>query len=252
MKGAVKAIYDQIGVGYTSRRRSDPRIFNRICTALSGCATVLNIGAGTGSYEPPSCTLAIEPSGKMIEQRPPGVARCIQAQAEYLPLVDKSFDGALASLTIHHWKNLAAGLEEMRRITRKRIVLFTWDPAYADAFWLRDYFPAILKLDVPRFPTLPQLEGVLRHVEVETVPIPSDCQDGFIGAFWKRPEAFLEPEVQRANSAMMQIDPQALREGLGRLRDDIQTGVWSRRNAGLEALDEFDLGYRLVISDLGR
>ena len=245
------AIYDWLGIGYTSQRRSDPRIFQQIQEALSGCDTVVNIGAGTGSYEPPTCTLAVEPSQQMIDQRPSSRARCIQASAEQLPMEDKSFDGSLASLTIHHWKDMSAGVAEMRRVTRKRVVLFTWDPEFAADFWLmRDYFPTILKLDCPRFPTLRQLEALLPRTEVRVVPIPADCEDGFIGAFWKRPEAFLDPDVQRANSAMLQISPHELQEGLQRLRDDLATGTWQQRNAHLETLDACDLGYRLVISEL--
>ncbi|MGB8353918.1 MAG: methyltransferase domain-containing protein [Chthoniobacteraceae bacterium] len=243
-------IYDEIGAGYTSRRSSDFRIFEQIRRALAPCATVLNVGAGTGSYEPATCTLAVEPSERMIAQRPAGTARCIRAVAEHLPLGDKSFDGSLASLTIHHWTNVRAGLAEMRRVTRKRIVLFTWDPEFEADFWLvRDYFPAILELDRPRFPTLRQLEEMLGRIEVDVVPIPADCQDGFIGAFWKRPEAFLDPEVVRANSAMAQIDPQKFRDGIEKLREDLQSGEWARRNAGLGALGELDLGYRLIVSD---
>jgi SAM-dependent methyltransferase len=242
--------YDEIGIGYASRRTSDPRIFECIRMALSSCATVLNVGGGAGSYEPPTCILAVEPSQRMIEQRPPGLARCIRAAAEHLPLEDKSFDGALASLTIHHWKDVRAGLAEMCRVTRKRIVLFTWDPEFEADYWLtRDYFPAILELDRPRFPTLRGLEAMLHRIDVQTVPISADCQDGFIGAFWKRPEAFLDPEVVRANSAMAQLDPQKLQDGLGRLRDDLRTGAWWRRNPHLAAQNELDLGYRLVISD---
>ncbi len=251
MSGSGDPVYDRIGTGYTARRRADPRIAGQIREALAGCTTVLNVGAGSGSYEPSTCTLAVEPSQKMIDQRPPGLARCVRASAEDLPLEDKTFDGSLASLTVHHWSDVRAGLAEMRRVTRKRIVLFTWDPEFAADFWLlRDYFPAILALDRPRFPTLRQWEEMLPRVELRPVPIPADCEDGFIGAFWKRPEAFLDPAVQRANSAMAQLDPRTLRDGLARLRDDLEAGVWSRRNADLQARGELDLGYRLVVSDL--
>ncbi len=247
-----RPIYDRIGVGYTSRRGTDPTIFRQIEAALAGCTTVLNVGAGTGSYEPAACTLAVEPSRRMIEQRAVGRARCIQASAEKLPLEDKSFDGALACLTIHHWTDVAAGLAEMRRVARKRVVLFTWDPEFRLNFWLtRDYFPAIAKLDRPRFPTLPQLQSWLGRAEVQAVPIPADCEDAFIGAFWKRPAAFLDPAVVQANSAMALLEPTALQEGLGRLEADLRSGVWARRNGELEGLREFDLGYRLVVGEAG-
>lgn len=247
-----RPIYDRIGVGYTARRGTDPAIFRQIEAALAGCATVLNVGAGTGSYEPAACALAVEPSQRMIEQRAEGRARCIQASAERLPLEDKSFDGALASLTIHHWTDVAAGLAEMRRVARKRVVLFTWDPEFRADFWLtRDYFPAIAKLDRPRFPTLPQLRGWLGRVEVQAVPIPADCEDAFLGAFWKRPAAFLDPAVVRANSAMALLEASVLSLGLARLAADLRSGAWARRNGELEGLRELDLGYRLVVAEAG-
>jgi SAM-dependent methyltransferase len=248
---SAELVYDKIGIGYTSRRRSDPTIFGQIEKALSPCTTVLNVGAGTGSYEPTTCTLAVEPSQEMINQRPRTAAHCIRAAAERLPLEDKSFDGALASLTIHHWNDIQAGLAEMRRVTRKRIVLFTWDPEFESDFWLtRDYLPAILQRDRPRFPNMRQLGAVLQNIEVQTVPIPAQCQDGFFGSFWKRPEAYLDPEVKRTNSAMAQLDPEHLQDGLRRLRHDLSSGVWADRNSNLAGLTELDLGYRLVLCDL--
>jgi SAM-dependent methyltransferase len=241
--------YDQIGVGYSSHRRPDPLIFKQISSALSSCASILNVGAGAGSYEPTTCTLAVEPSRLMINQRPAGIARCIQASAEHLPLEDKSFDGSLASLTIQHWNDVEAGLHEMSRVTRKRIVLFTWDPEFESNFWLtRDYLPAILELDRPRFPTMRQLESMLPRIEVEAVPIPANCQDGFLGAYWKRPEAYLDPGVQRTNSAMAKLDPEYLGKGIRRLQHDLKTGTWAKRNCELEPLGELDLGYRLIIN----
>lgn len=189
------------------------------------CETVLNLGAGTGCYEPATCTLAVEPSLKTIAQRPFGSAPCIQGLAERLPLANQSFDGSLASLTIHHWADVSAGLCEMCRVTRKRIVLFTWDPELDSNFWLsRDYLPEILDLDRPRFPTIAELKKIMGKMEVRPVPIPEDCHDGFIGAYWKRPAAFLDPIIQKANSAMAQLDSEVLRKGIDRLRDDLQTG----------------------------
>jgi hypothetical protein len=159
---------------------------------------------------------------------------------------------SLATLTIHHWKDVRAGLEEMRRVTRKRIVLFTWDPEFEGDFWLtRDYLPGLLALDRPRFPTMSQLKKLLDRVDVQTVPIPAHCQDGFIGAYWKRPDALLDPGVQQTNSVMAQLDPEIVRQGIHRLQDDLLTGAWSLRNAELEKQDQLDLGYRLVISDQG-
>jgi len=245
-------IYDRIGVGYASRRKPDARFFARILEALTGCETVLNIGAGTGSYEPPTCALAIEPSWTMIGQRPAGAARCVRAVAEHLPLRDRSFDASLAILTMHHWKDAKAGLAEMRRVTRKRIVLFTWDPGADREFWLtRDYFPAILEIDRRRFPSMRLLREALARVQVQAVPVPADCQDGLFGAFWQRPEAYLDPVIQRSNSAMAQMDPAQVRSGIDRLRRDLAAGTWSRRNSSLKSLSALDLGYRLIVSEPG-
>jgi SAM-dependent methyltransferase len=245
-----RPIYDIIGEGYNLHRKTDSAIFSQILTALSGSETVLNIGAGTGCYEPAKCTLAVEPSLKMIAQRSLASAYCVQGVAERLPLADKSFDGSLASLTIHHWSDIAAGLREMSRVTRKRIVIVTWDPEFDDNFWLtRDYLPGILELDKPRFPTIAMLEKILGGVEVQAVPIREDCQDGFIAAYWKRPAAFLDPLIQRANSAMAQLDRAIVQRGIDRLRDDLKTGRWLLRNAELHKLSSVDLGHRLIISD---
>jgi SAM-dependent methyltransferase len=241
-------IYDAIGEGYSLYRRTDPIIFSQIVKAVAMCETVLNVGAGTGCYEPATCRLAVEPSFKMIVQRPLGSAPCIQGVAERLPLANQSFDGSLASLTIHHWSDVAAGLREMCRVTRKRIVLFTWNPELDSRFWLtRDYLPEIF--DLPHSPTMAELKRILGNVEVQPVPIPEDCHDGFMGAFWKRPTAFLDPLIQRANSAMALLDREVLRKGIDRLRDDLQTGAWSSRNAELQTLTSLDVGFRMVISD---
>lgn len=243
-------LYDTIGKKYSSRRRTDPKIFSQIVAALEMCDTVLNVGAGTGCYEPTTCRLAVEPSLRMIAQRPLGSAPCVLGVAEKLPLADKSFDGSLASLTLHHWSDISAGLREMRRVTRERIVLFTWDPEFRADFWLtRDYLPEILERDRPRFPTMGQLERMLGKVEVQPVPIPHDCQDGFTGAYWRRPAAYLDPVVQTTNSSMALLDAEIVRKAVDRLREDLQTGRWSARNRELQARASLDLGNRLIISD---
>ena len=243
-------IYNVIGEGYRSQRKTDPVIFGQIAKLLEACQTVLNVGAGTGSYEPATCTLAAEPSLKMIAQRPKRSAPCVQAAAERLPVADKAFDGSLASLTIHHWSDVSAGLGEMRRVTRKRIVVFTWDPEYESDFWLtRDYLPEILELDRRRFQTITQLERILGKINVQPVLIPEACEDGFIGAYWKRPWAFLDPLIQRANSAMSSLAADVISKGIARLRNDLQAGEWSVRNAELQTLTRLDLGYRLIVSE---
>ena len=189
------AVYDEIGHSYSVTRQPDARMAQAIRRALGGARTVLNVGAGTGSYEPADLqVMAVEPSRAMIQQRPAGAAPVVQAVAEHLPWADAAFDATLAILTIHHWHNRAAGLAEMRRVARHRVVLLTWDPACGDAFWLiNQYIPEILALDVPRFPSMAELSHCLGQLEVRPVPIPHDCQDGFLGAFWRRPNPTSTP-----------------------------------------------------------
>jgi SAM-dependent methyltransferase len=242
--------YDRIGKGYSLYRTTDPTIYSLILKSLAPCETILNVGAGTGCYEPPKCTLAVEPSPVMAAQRPKGSAPCILGVAEKLPLLDESFDGSLASLTIHHWSDLSVGLNEMVRVTRKRIVLLTWDPTLSSRFWLtRDYLPEIMDVHQPPPPTIEVLKRILGDIDVHAVMIPENCQDAFVGAFWKRPAAILDPLIQKANSAMALLDPIVLRRGIDRLRDDLQSGRWSIRNSELKNLRLLDVGIRLVIKD---
>jgi SAM-dependent methyltransferase len=214
---------------------------------------VVNVGAGAGSYEPADLrVLTVEPSREMIRQRPAGAAPAVQAAAERLPLRAASFDAALAVLTVHHWSDLAAGLAELTRVAR-RVVLLTWDPAARDAFWLTtEYLPQIVDLDVPRFPTLDALARHLPVLRVEPVPVPHDCQDGFLGAFWRRPDAYLDPSVRRGMSGFAQLPAGTADAGLARLADDLRTGRWHARFAALARAETADLGYRLIIADTRR
>jgi SAM-dependent methyltransferase len=236
--------YDAIGEGYALRRRPDPRIAAAISSALGAARTVINVGAGTGSYEPTDrVVLAVEPSDLMITQRPAGAAPCVRGSAESLPAEDAAFDAAMAVLTIHHWSNWRLGLREMRRVARHRIVLLTFDAA-ASNFWLtRDYLPELLMLDRQIMPALDALAEELGAFEVSPVMIPHDCSDGFLGAYWRRPALYLDPIVRRSISPFASIDAG---EGLGRLADDLESGVWHRRNADLLTLDALDVGYRLL------
>jgi SAM-dependent methyltransferase len=195
-------IYDRIGSGYTGTRRPDPRIAAAIGAALGDARTLVNVGAGAGAYEPPvRRVVAVEPSRAMIRQRPTGAAPCIQAVAERLPFRDGAVDASLAILTIHHWTEQAAGLAELRRVARRRVVVFTWDLGSLGEFWLTtEYFPEILDLDRPRFASMAVLEQRLGAIRTIPVPIPHDCQDGFLGAFWRRPEAYLDPAVRSARA----------------------------------------------------
>lgn len=248
--GADVAIYDRIGAGYAGRRRPDPRIARRIEEALSDVDSVVNVGAGTGSYEPAGRrVLAVEPSQLMRRQRPPGAAPCVAATAERLPLADGAFEAAMAILTIHHWSDLAAGLREMRRVARRRIVLMTWAPE-GPPFWLtRDYFPQIAAMDRAIFPGAAELRTMLGPgMRTSILPIPHDCVDGFQAAYWRRPQAYLDEEVRSAISSFSRFDSA---KALEKLRGDIASGRWAAANADLLAAEEADFGYRIVTCDLG-
>jgi SAM-dependent methyltransferase len=241
------AHYDRIGTTYARTRREDPRIAARIESALGDAASVVNVGAGTGSYEPPDRdVVAVEPSATMIAQRPPGAAPYVQGSAESLPFGDGAFDAAMAVLTVHHWRDQVAGLAELRRVARDRVVVFTWDPSYANTHWLvAEYLAGVVDRDVGRFWTPGAVAAAMGGARIEPVPIPHDCQDGFLGAFWRRPEAYLDPEV-RAGMSVFHIP--GAEDGLARLAADLESGAWARRHAGLLARDELDLGYRLLIA----
>jgi SAM-dependent methyltransferase len=206
----------------------------------------LNVGAGTGSYEPAGRSLtAVEPSREMIRKRNPHAARAIQANADHLPFPDKSFDGSMAILTIHHWPDKAAGLREMRRVTRGRIVLLTFDPSHRP--WLTDYLPELVALDEAQMPRMSDYERWLGPVQVTPVPVPHDCSDGFLYAYWRRPEAYLDPYIRSGSSSFWAIGN--TETGLQKLKRDIETGEWGRRYAELLTLDEYDTGYRLVVAE---
>jgi SAM-dependent methyltransferase len=241
------AAYDRIGIGYAGVRRPDPRIAAQIDAALGDASSVVNIGAGTGSYEPTECMVAaVERSTVMLEQHAPGLL--VQGDAVRLPFPDASFDAALAVLTIHHWPDAIAGLVEMRRVARRQVVL-TYDAALIEDFWLvRDYLPAIATLDRGRFHPIEQIAAALGAERIEAVPIPHDCTDGFQAAHWRDPERYLDPTVRAGMSTFGILAPEDYEPGLQRLADDIASGAWATRNADLLALEEIDYGYRLLIS----
>lgn len=242
--------YDEIGVGYSRSRRSDPRIAGRIHRALGGCASVVNVGAGTGSYEPRDRrVVAVEPSATMIRQRPGGSAPVVRGAAERLPLADGAVDSAIAVLTMHHWTDPDRGLAEMRRVARRRVVIFTWDQEVFEDFWLvREYLPRIRDLDRPRAMAISEIAAALGECRVAPVPIPHDCVDGFLGAFWRRPEAYLDPRIRSGISACAALSAQESEAGLGRLAADLRSGAWQLVHRGLLDLDELDLGYRLIVA----
>jgi len=240
-------IYDRIGAGYAHARRPDPRIAARVAGALGGAETVVNVGAGSGSYEPADrAVVAVEPSRTMIAQRPAGSAPVVQASATHLPFADGAFAAAMAVLTVHHWPDRAAGLAELRRVARGAVAVLTWDPE-GPGFWLiRDYLPEILEADRGNFPTIDEYAAALGPVRVEPVPVPHDCADGFLGAYWRRPHAYLDPRVRAGISSFSTIP--GLDAGLERLRADLEDGTWERRHGELLRRSEIDAGYRLVIS----
>lgn len=239
--------YDSIHITYTKHRQPDARIAGALRSAVGDARTLVNVGAGTGSYEPEELAVtAVEPSWRMISQRV-GKAPVVRAVAEQLPFRDASFDVALAVLTVHHWKAPQAGLREMLRVARHRVVVFTWDPDH-EGFWLtRDYFPDLLAQDGTLFPPVRDLETALGGVRVQAVPIPADCRDGFLGAYWKRPSAYLDAEVRASISTFSKIPTPAT--GLERLRRDLESGRWLANNDAIMSRAEMDLGYRLIIAN---
>jgi SAM-dependent methyltransferase len=246
----VEALYDRIGLGYARHRRPDPRIAARIAAALGDAATVVNVGAGAGSYEPVDRrVVAVDPSLRMIRQRPVGAAAAIRATAERLPFRAGSFDAALAVLTLHHWRDWRRGVAELRRVARDRVVIFTWDPD-GPGFWLvREYFPEVPASDRVSFPSLDELTRALGPLDIRPVPVPHDCSDGFLGAYWRRPERYLDPGARGAISGLAGVPPDDPR--LRRLARDLEDGSWARRHRELATLQELDLGYRLVTARAG-
>jgi SAM-dependent methyltransferase len=243
----VTALYDEIGQTYAGRRQSDPRIGAAIERALTDCKSILNVGAGTGSYEPRSrMVVAVEPSSIMIAQRPAGAAPVIQACAEALPFPKGSFDAVLGVLTVHHWKDQAMGFAECARVARSRVVFLTNDFEVCAKFWLFDYFPELLRADRHAFPSITRFQDAFGSVETIAVPIPEDCRDGFLGAYWKRPRAYLDRTVRNGISTFSKIGD--VDSQLAHLENDILSGEWGRRYSSLQNLSALDLGYRIVIA----
>jgi SAM-dependent methyltransferase len=246
------ARYDRIGTTYTTTRHADPRIEATIWAALEDAESVVNVGAGTGAYEPADRdVIAVEPSGTMIEKRAPDAARAVQGVAESLPLGDQSVDAAMAVSTLHHWADVPRGLAELRRVARRRIVIFTWDKAYAGRFWLpRDYVPELDAWTVGRLPSLAEISDVLGPLERRPVPIPRDCGDGFLRSFWGRPEAYLNEGIRRNISQFNLVEADCVARGIDLLARDLSDGAWDERNGELRELDELDLGYVLLVARL--
>ena len=245
--------YDRIGLTYTATRRPDPRIEAAVWAALGDARLVANVGAGAGSYEPRDrSVIAIEPSQTMIEKRPVGAAPVLRGSAEALPLDSDSVDAAMAVFTIHHWQDIRRGLAELRRVARRRIVILTWDKSFTGSFWLtRDYVPELEEWTVGQLPSIDDLGTELGPLERHSLPVPRDCRDGFLRAFWGRPEAYLERRVRENISQFNVVDLAAVERGIDRLARDLSSGRWDRRNGHLRTLDSLDLGYVLLIATSG-
>ncbi|MGW4519701.1 class I SAM-dependent methyltransferase [Amycolatopsis sp. NPDC004378] len=240
--------YDEIGVGYARGRRTDPRWLAPVLDALGTAGSVVDVGSGTGSYEPPARrVVAVEPSAEMIRQRGPGAAPVVRAVAEALPFAAGAFDAALAVLTVHHWPDWRRGLDELRRVSRRQVVL-AYDTARHNDFWLvREYVPEVAALEESR-PSAPEIAAHLGASSVVELPVPWDFTDGVFPAYWRRPEAYLDPAVRQSCSALAQTAPDAVARGMARLRADLESGRWQAEHADLLDLPEWDAGFRLIVA----
>ncbi len=242
--------YARIGTGYAGHRRTDPTIAGLIHAALGSAQTVLNVGAGAGSYEPEDrAVVAVEPSGAVIAQRTAHHSPTIRAVADALPLSDHAVDASMATVTVHQWPDPVAGLLEMRRVTTGPVVVLTFDPEALDRLWLVEYAPDLIELESRRYPTVATLAGALGDgTTVEPVPIPFACPDGFTEAFYGRPEAFLDPSVRRSQSAWALLEPAAEKTAVEALRSDLAAGRWDECHGHLRTQPHFDGALRLVVS----
>ena len=243
------ADYGTIGRDYARYRQPDPRIAAAIARALGLSTTVLNVGAGAGSYEPRDRNVtAIEPSASMRAQRPSDLSSAIDGTAEHLPFADNSFDASMATFSVHQWSDLAAGLREMRRVTTGPVVILSCDPEALDRFWLAEYAPEVIATEARRYPAPAEIARLLGgRVAIDPVPIPLDCTDGFGEAYYGRPEALLDPGARLANSAWSFVGPEVHARFEAQLREDLQSGTWDARHPGLRTLAEFDGSLRLIV-----
>jgi SAM-dependent methyltransferase len=240
--------YETGGVGYAAARRTDPRIASYVHAALGRAQTVVNVGAGAGSYEPSDRDVtAVEPSAAMRAQRPAHLSVAVDAAAEQLPFPDNSFDAAMATVTIHQWSDTDRGLKELRRVSRGPVVILTFDGDALDRLWLAEYAPELITAERRRYPAIDHVQDVLGGTStVQTMPIPIDCVDGFTEAYYARPEMFLDPAVRRSQSAWGFIDDAATERTVRRLRADLASGEWDRRFGSLRQQPEFSGSLRLI------
>jgi SAM-dependent methyltransferase len=241
--------YETHGDGYARRRRPDPRIAALVHAALGDARTVLNVGAGAGSYEPPDrYVLAVEPSAQMRAQRPPGAAPALDAAAEDLPFDDDSFDAVMATVTVHQWRDTARGLASLRRVARGPVVVLTFDGDELDRFWLAAYAPELIAAERRRYPALPAIAAAIgRTTEIIEVPIPIDCVDGFTEAYYARPESFLDERVRAAQSAWGFVTPSEAARAVENLRQDLASGTWELQYGHLRTQPQFAGSLRLLV-----
>ncbi|MFC0531738.1 class I SAM-dependent methyltransferase [Phytohabitans kaempferiae] len=240
--------YHRHGQGYAAQRRTDPRIAAHVHAALAGARTVINVGAGAGSYEPDDrYVLPVEPSAAMRAQRPPHLAPALNAAAEDLPFDDDSFDAAMATVTVHQWTDVAAGLRQLRRVALGPVVILTFDRDALDLLWLAQYSPEIIAAERRRFPPLDLIAEHIGTTEVHRIPVPIDCVDGFTEAFYARPERFLDPGVRRSQSAWTFVDDADEARAVAHLRRDLESGAWDERHGHLRRQPEFTGSLRLLV-----
>jgi SAM-dependent methyltransferase len=242
--------YERHGRTYARHRRPDPRIAERIHAALGDARTVLNVGAGTGSYEPTDrWVLAVEPSATMRAQRSADAAPAICAHAEALPFDDDAVDATMACVTIHHWEPPDVGLAELRRVSRGAVVIFTFELDELPP-WQLDFLAEGVAIERPRFPAIDDVEDALGgRTRVERIPTPGDCVDGFFEAFWRRPEALLDPSVRGAQSMWAMLDPGVEERIVARLSAALESGAWDAEHGHLRRQESYDGALRLVISE---
>lgn len=243
--------YDQQEHQYASYRKTDPRIASYVHDALAGAGTVLNVGAGAGSYEPDDkYVVAVEPSAVMRKQRIlSGKKPALNGTAENLPFDDKAFDASMAMVTVHHWPDLYKGLKELRRVTRQQVVVMIFDPEALHTFWNIGYFPELVEVEKKRYPSISKIVDALGgKTEVVKIPISLDCTDGFQEAYYGRPEAFLQKEVRQAQSAWGFLSPDLEAELVQRLANALQSGEWDRKHGRYRNLPECTFALRLIIA----
>ena len=243
--------YDGAGPGYTRHRRPDPRIAARILAALGSARSIVNVGAGPGSYEPADrFVVAVEPSTVMRSQRPPGSAPVVDAVAQALPFADRSVDAVMALSTVHQWHDKERGLRELRRVARGPVVVFTFDPDAVRRFWITEYGPELPTREAQRVPPPAWVASVLGgRTSIVDIAIPLDCTDGFVEAYYGRPEAFLDPEVRCCQSMWDAIGPEAEALAVTRLEEALASGEWDRRHGHLRTQPTYDGSLRLVVSE---